>query len=147
MPSLAWDDCCRRAPPRNRWLDRLPLPDRIDVKFLGAFDPHFVAENAVNDRGCRMIRNFGAIPVIGVGLSPHSSIFQTNHRPAGKSVKLAVHTTYKQIHLGVGLCGSFRCSFLFSGLLSRRAIALKPGIELLQLVSGELTQSRGTEFC
>src|SRR6185503_19131612 len=131
MPNSVWGDYSRRAPPRSRSLDRLPLPDRIDVKFLGAFNPHLIAKDAVNDRGCGMIRDLRAIPVIGVGLFPYSSIFQTNHGPAGQPVKLAVHATYKQIHLGVGLCGSFRRSFLFSGLLSRRAIALEPGIELL----------------
>src|SRR6266550_7925504 len=146
MPSSVWDDCCRRAPPRSRLLDRLRLPDRIDVKFLGAFNPHFVAKDAVNHRGRWMISDFRPIPVVSVCLFPYSSIFQTNDGPAGQPLKGAIHATYKQIHLSVGLCGSFRCSFLFSGLFSNLAVALEPGIESLDLVSRELIQACSLEF-
>src|SRR5437762_9055918 len=124
MPSLAWDDYCRPRPRPSRWPDRLLLPDRIDVKVLGSFNPHLVAKDAVNHCGRWMISDFRPIPVFSVCLSPYSSILQPNHRPAGQSVEGSIHATYKQIHLGVGLCGNFRCSFLFGGLFGDLAIAL-----------------------
>src|SRR5437762_6346931 len=124
MPSLAWDACCRPAPQRSRLLDRLRMPNWIDVEFLGPFNPHLVAEDTVNDCGRRVIRIFRPETVIRVGLLPYRSIFQTNHRPAGQSVEGTIHATYKQIQLGVGLCGSFRCSFLFGGLFSDLAVTL-----------------------
>src|SRR4029077_19428068 len=60
--------------------------------------------------------------------------------------KGTVHATDKQIHLGVGLCGSFRSSFLFSGLFSDLAVALEPGIEFLQLFRRQLIQACSLEF-
>src|SRR6266550_2045577 len=146
MPSSAWDDCWTQTPRRSRLLDRLRLAHRIDVKFLGAFNPHLVAKDAVNHCSRWMISDFRPIPVVSVCLFPYSSIFQTNDGPAGQSVEGAIHATYKQIHLGVGLCGSFRCSFLFSGLFSNLAVALEPGIEFLDLVCRELIQACSLEF-
>src|SRR6516162_5928891 len=124
MPNSAWVDCCRPLPQRSRLLDRLRMPDRIDVKFLGPFNPHLVAKDAVNHCGRWMISDFRPIPIVSVCLSPYGSILQMNHRPAVQSVEGAIHATYKQIHLGVGLCGSFRCSFLFGGLFGDLPIAL-----------------------
>src|SRR5437764_2778172 len=146
MPSLAWDDCCRPSPRLSRLLDRLLLADRIYVKVLGPFNPHLVAKDAVNHCGRWMISDFRPIPVVSVCLFPYGSIFQMNHRPAGQSVEGAIHPTYKQIHLGVGLCGSFRCSFLFGGLFGDLAITLYPRIEFLEFVRRELVQPRGLEF-
>ena len=122
------------------------LAHRIDVKFLGAFNPHLVAKDAVNHCGRWMISDFRPIPVVSVCLFPCSSIFQTNDGPAGQPLKGAIHATYKQIHLGVGLCGSFRSSFLFSGLFSDLAVALEPGIEFLQLFRRQLIQACSLEF-
>src|SRR5438874_5708141 len=146
MPSLAWDACFRPPPPRSRLLDRLRVPDWIDVKFLGPFNPHLIAEDTVNYGSSRVIRIFRPIPVIRVCLLPYRSIFQTNHRPAGQSVEGTIHATYKQIQLGVGLCGSFRCSFLFGGLFSDLAVTLEPGIEFLELVCRKLIQACRLEF-
>src|SRR6266576_5086016 len=146
MPSSAWDDCCPPPQQRSRLLDRLRLADRIDVKFLGPFNPHLVAKDAVNHCRRWMISDFRPIPVVSVCLFPYSSIFQTNDGPAGQPLKGAIHATYKQIHLSVGLCGSFRCSFLFSGLFSNLAVDLEPGIESLDLVCRELIQACSLEF-
>src|SRR5438046_2199629 len=146
MPNSAWDACCRPPPQRSRLPDRLRMPDWIDVKFLGPFNPHLVAEDTVNYGSSRVIRIFRPIPVVRVCLLPYRSIFQTNDRPAGQSVEGTIHATYKQIHLGVGLCGSFRCSFLFGGLFSDLAVTLKPGIEFLELVRRQLIQACGLEF-
>jgi len=63
----------------------------IDVEFLSPFDPHLIAENAVNDRSCRMIRDLRAITVIRICLFPHGPILQANDRPAHQAVKLAIH--------------------------------------------------------
>src|SRR5882724_5416038 len=146
MPSSAWDDCYRQTPRRSRLLDRLRLADRIDIEFLGPFDPHLIAENTVNYCSPRVIRDSSAKPVVCVRLFPYRTVFQTNDGPAGQSVEGAIHATYKQIHLGVGLCGNFRSSFLFGGLLSNLAVALEPSIEPLDLVCRELIQSCSLEF-
>src|SRR5439155_8460935 len=141
-PSSGWGDCCRPPPQRIRLPDQLRIANRIDVEFLGPFNLHLVAKDAVNDRSCWMISDFRAIPVIGVCLFPYSAVFQTNHGSAGQSVEGAVHATDKQIHLGALDLRGTRGSFLF-GYLS---IALQPGIELLQLLLRELVQTGGLEF-
>src|SRR5438128_5302396 len=141
-PSSGWGDCCRPPLQPNRLLDQLRIPDRIDVEFLGPFNLHLVAKDAVNDCSCWMISDFRPIPVIGVCLFPYGAVFQTNHGSAGQSVEGAVHATYKQIHLGALDLRGTRGSFLF-GYLS---IALEPGIKLLQLLLRELVQTGGLEF-
>src|SRR6266480_368302 len=141
-PSSGWGDYCRPPLQPNRLSDQLRIANRIDVEFLGPFNLHLVAKDAVNDRSCWMISDFRSIPVIGVCLFPYSTVFQTNDRSAGQSVEGAIHAAYKQIHLGALDLRGPRGSFLF-GYLS---IALQPGVELLQLLLRELVQTGGLEF-
>src|SRR5437764_15003314 len=116
MPSLAWDDCCRPPPQRSRLLDRLRMPDWIDVKFLGPFNPHLVAKDTVNYGSSRVIRILRPITVVSVGLLPYRSIFQSNHRPAARSVEGTVHAPCKTTRPGVRLSTSCRYRFLVVGL-------------------------------
>src|SRR5437870_13917549 len=97
MPSSAWGDCYRRRPRRSRWPDHLRIAHRIDVKGLGTYELHFVAENAVKDHGCREIWIFRAKPVVGVCLYPYSDIIQADDDHAGQSVESIVDATDEHI--------------------------------------------------
>ena len=100
----------------------------------------------MNDNGCRVIRNFWSIAVVGVCLFPHSAVFQTDYGSPGQAVKRTVHTAYQQIHLGLLDLRGPRARDLFGFLFGNLPIALEPGIELYQFVRGELVQACGLEF-
>src|SRR6266540_438810 len=124
-----------RGMPHTHGTARIPailgISDRVDVEFLGSFNLHFVAENAVNDDGCRMISYLWAISVVGVSLFPYGPIFQTNHGPSRQSVKGSIDTAYKQIELGALRPGR---GLLFGGLLGDFPVALQPGVQLLSFL-------------
>ena len=105
----------------------LRIPDWVDVEFLGSLNLHLVSEDSVNDDGCRMISYFWSISVVGVSLFPYSSVFQTDHGPAGQSVKCSIHTAYKHIELGVLDFRGPLCSLLFGDF----SVALQPCVQLL----------------
>src|SRR6266496_4293802 len=104
----------------------LRIPDWVDVELLGSLYLHLVSEDSVNDDGCRMISYFWSISVVGVSLFPYRSVFQTDHGPAGQSVKRSIHTAYKHIQLGVLDLRGPLCSLLFGDF----SIALQPGVQL-----------------
>src|SRR5215470_1329766 len=139
MPSSAWGGCYPQTLRPSRWSKQLTTADRIDVKRLRTFNLHFVAENAVNDCGRRVIRILGMKTVVSVGLLPHGTVFQANNGSAGQPVKRAVNATHDDIHFGAGSLGS---SCLFGFLFRDLAVSLEPGIKLLKFVWRELIQSR-----
>src|SRR5437588_9022917 len=90
-----------------------------------------------------MVRDFRPVPVICVCLFPCSAVFQTNYGPSCQTIESSINAAYNQIHLAAL---SARRRFLFGLGLRDFAIALHPGVELLEFVWRELVQTGGLEF-
>ena len=113
------------------------------VDFLGTFDLHFVAEDAVNGHGCRAIRTLERYPSSAFACFHTGRSSKRINSSAGQSVKSPIYAAYQKIELGAR---RDRRSFLGGSFLGNVSVALQPGVQFLQFLRRKFVQTGRFEF-